>query len=117
MKKIGMKLIDIGVNLCDDMFKGIYNGKTAHIADAEQVIERALNKHVDKMMITGTCKEDIVEAIGLIQQLEDKFPNRLYCTVGVHPTRCNEFTSENDVQHRNDLLDLINQHRKYIVVS
>ena len=112
-----MKLIYIGVNLCDDMFKGIYNGKEAHASDMEQVIERALDKHVDKLMITGTCYQDILEAVELIEKLKDKFPNRLYTTVGVHPTRCNEFTPTNDEEHRNNLLEIVNKHREHVVVS
>ena len=112
-----MKLIDIGVNLCDDMFKGIYNGKQSHDSDVEQVIQRALDKHVDKLMITGTCYQDILEAVELIEKFKDKFPNRLYTTVGVHPTRCNEFNPSNDIDHRNALLDIVKKHREYIVVS
>ena len=112
-----MKLIDIGVNLCDDMYKGIYNGKTAHESDVGKVVERAIERHVDKMMITGTCMDDIVEAITLIRELQEKFPNRLYTTVGVHPTRCNEFVSvTSDEAHREKLLEIISENRDIVMV-
>ncbi len=34
------KIIDIGVNLCDPMFKGIYNEKQAHQNDFQNVLNR-----------------------------------------------------------------------------
>jgi len=113
-----MRLIDIGVNLCDDMFKGSYNGKEAHASDIQKVIERAIEQNVDKMMITGTCLEDIKEAVQLIRDLGEVFPSRLYTTVGVHPTRCMEFVeSGNDEAHREQLLKIIEENKDIVVVS
>jgi len=34
-------MIDIGVNLLDDMFFGVYNNKKYHECDLQQVLERA----------------------------------------------------------------------------
>jgi TatD DNase family protein len=53
----------------------------------EQVIERAKNVGVTKMLVTGGNLEESLEAINLCK----KYPNYLFSTVGCHPTRCNEF--------------------------
>lgn len=40
-KKQAVPLIDIGANLLDDMFQGVYRGKRAHPADFELMLQRA----------------------------------------------------------------------------
>lgn len=35
------RLIDIGANLTDGMFQGLYHGKRYHAADLSQVLQRA----------------------------------------------------------------------------
>ena len=46
--------IDIAVNLTDEMFQGMYNGKSYHECDISFVLERAMAMNVRKIIITGT---------------------------------------------------------------
>ena len=71
-----MKLIDIGVNLTAKSFR----------KDLPQVIERALNAGVTKMIVTGTNIEHSEAAI----RLTEDYPGILYTTVGVHPHHARE---------------------------
>lgn len=47
------KFIDIGINLTDGMFKGFYGGRRKHESDLQDVIARAFDNNIEKMIITG----------------------------------------------------------------
>ncbi|KAH8550303.1 hypothetical protein BGW37DRAFT_498826 [Umbelopsis sp. PMI_123] len=102
-----MRLIDIGVNLTDGMFRGKYRGKIAHADDFDSVIERARKAGVERMIITGGSLSESAEALALAET-----DPHLYTTVGCHPTRCNEF--DNDKQgpdhYYEQLRNLIKNH-------
>lgn len=80
------QFIDIGANLTDESFRGHYNGKQYHPDDFEAVLGRAWEAGVERVMVTAGRLQEVKEAL----QLVDKH-DRLYTTVGVHPTRCDEF--------------------------
>jgi TatD DNase family protein len=102
-----MKLIDIGVNLTDSMFRGIYRGSVAHASDLHLVSARAKTYCIERAIITSTHLKDIPDALELIEESlrrgeeeEDSSKSvSLFTTVGVHPTRCGEF--EMDMQMEN----------------
>lgn len=49
---------DIGANLTDGMFAGLYNGQQKHPNDLDTVLDRAWHSGMDKMIITvGTINE------------------------------------------------------------
>ncbi|KAH9674283.1 TatD related DNase [Citrus sinensis] len=65
------------------MFKGIYHGKQCHASDIATVLSRAWSSGVDRIIVTGGSLEESKEALAIAET-----DGRLFCTVGVHPTRC-----------------------------
>mmetsp|Transcript_1820 Transcript_1820/g.2331 ORF Transcript_1820/g.2331 Transcript_1820/m.2331 type:complete len:309 (+) Transcript_1820:38-964(+) len=86
-----MRFIDIGANLTDPMFRGVYMDKQTHQPDLSAVLNRAYNAGLTKIMITGGNLDDTKEALKMTTQ-----DARLYTTAGVHPTRCTEFLEKFD---------------------
>ncbi|KAF9913509.1 TatD DNase [Lobosporangium transversale] len=80
------RLIDIGINLTDPMFRGVYHGKQTHEDDLQHVLSRAKRAGVDRMIVTTGNLSDCHEAMDLVKSHDD-----LFMTVGCHPTRCSEF--------------------------
>ncbi|VDK35252.1 unnamed protein product [Taenia asiatica] len=76
------KFIDIGANLTDSMFSGIYNGSQKHAPDLDHVLSRAFNLGMERIIVTAGAK-----ALCCTDA-------RLYYTVGCHPTRCREFAAD-----------------------
>ena len=64
-------MIDIGVNLCNRSFDH----------DRPEVIERALQAGVEKIILTGTSIKSSRQHLYLAKQ----YPGRLYSTAGIHP--------------------------------
>lgn len=64
-------LVDIGINLTNNRFD----------KDRTEVISRAKQAQVNKLIVTGTCQKTSRQALSLCQQ----FPEILTCTAGVHP--------------------------------
>ncbi|CAI5993210.1 unnamed protein product, partial [Closterium sp. NIES-64] len=92
----------IAANLTDGMFQGCYHGKQAHPPDLQAVLSRAWEAGVEKIIITGGSLEESRAALALAET-----DDRLFCTVGVHPTRCSEFDASGDPQkHLQSLLKL-----------
>ena len=77
-------LIDIGVNLSNNRFKD----------DLSETIERAVNANVTQLVLTGTSITESEEVIKLCEKFEQKFPNMLYATVGIHPHHANEYNNQ-----------------------
>lgn len=97
-----VRMIDIAVNFTDGMFKGIYNGKQCHVSDIAAVLSRAWSAGVDRIIVTGGSFEESKEALAIAET-----DGRLFCTVGVHPTRCKEFEENGDPEkHFQALLSL-----------
>ncbi|XP_077545028.1 deoxyribonuclease TATDN1-like isoform X2 [Haemaphysalis longicornis] len=89
------KLIDVGTNLTDPMFRGMY-GSCSHPNDLDQVLERARANGVEKIVVTGGNLEDSREAL----QMATDHAGMLYSTVGVHPTRAGDFEGLNGPPER-----------------
>lgn len=85
-----MNYSDIGANMTDPMFRGLYRGKQAHAGrsktpeddvkgtqmlnyqdDLALVLQRARDGGVQKIFITGTNLEDSKEAIEAIESNDD----------------------------------------------
>jgi len=76
---------------------GIYFGKKRHEADFDLVLERSVEQGVTHLILTaGTLKES-QKAVAVVEDYRNKWDERskpppiyLGCTVGVHPTRCQQ---------------------------
>jgi len=79
--------VDIGINLTDTKYRGVYHGKRHHEADLPDVIKRALEAGCTKLMVTGSDLRESREAISLAEE----YPGIIYATVGVHPCSAQKF--------------------------
>ncbi|ETI47161.1 hypothetical protein, variant 6 [Phytophthora nicotianae] len=114
--KVALKMIDIGANLTDPVFTGLYRGKQKHEvtchgseglfislhaltcccflaiqSDLTAILARAKTFGVDKIIVTGGNLEESHKALQLAKEHEGNGLPQLFSTVGVHPTRCSEF--------------------------
>jgi len=85
------------------MFQGIYGGKQVHPSDISAVLERSFKVGLQSILITGGNLVESKEALKLANS-----DSRLFCTVGVHPTRCQEFLQDEE-KHLQDLFSLIEE--------
>lgn len=79
--------IDIGANLLDSMFMGVYNEKKYHAPDFDAVLRRATEAGVSHIIVTASDLLDAVSALRLCRRINasGKYPCKLHTTVGVHP--------------------------------
>ncbi|XP_076682545.1 deoxyribonuclease TATDN1 [Andrena cerasifolii] len=105
------KFIDIGANLTDPMYQGIYHGSQKHQPDLDKVLERSWNNNLSKLIITAGNIEESKKALEIARTDE-----RLFSTVGCHPTRCNEFEASGDPEaYLKSLSDLAEDNRDKII--
>lgn len=87
-----MRVFDIGANLVDDMFKGVYRSKGIHPQDLLGVLRRARQHGVTDVMITASHLRDTLDALEMVKQHSSTSSSvRLSTTVGVHPCTALEF--------------------------
>ncbi|ORC88480.1 tatD related deoxyribonuclease [Trypanosoma theileri] len=101
-------MIDIGINLTDGMYQGIYHGHKRHVADIEAVLSRAVTVGVRCLLITAGSLEESRQAIALCKKYNSN-DLQCFCTVGCHPTRCGEFVQDPE-RYYNDLRVLVAEH-------
>ena len=89
--------IDIGVNLTGSSFK----------KDLPQVIERALEAGVEKLVVTGTTLEHSEQALALSRE----YAGLCYATVGLHPHHASDYSSSLG----SELADLLQQDKAVAV--
>ena len=99
---------DIAANLCDDEFKGIYHDKKYHDVDIDEVLKRASDMGVKKMLFSAGCAEDTVRSYELSLKSND-----YYITSGIHPCRASEALQINtDVNfHYNAIKELLTKYK------
>jgi len=65
-------VIDIGANLTDPMYQGIYHGSQKHPPDLDKVLERSWNNNLSKIIITAGSVEESKKALE-IARTDGKF--------------------------------------------
>ena len=83
--------IDIGGNMLDDMYRGVYNGREYHAPDIDAVLQRAYAHHVSRIIVTAGTVQETTDALAFCAAhgTQPGVPE-LYSTAGVHPTRCGD---------------------------
>lgn len=110
MQRTMKKFIDIGANLTDSMYTGLYHGSKKHEDDLPDVLLRSWDSGLDKIIITGGSLEESRNALKFAER-----ESRLFSTVGCHPTRCDEFEKSGDPdKYLKDLSDLIYKNKKKV---
>lgn len=59
--------IDIGANLTDLMYNGIYNGSKKHEVDLQHVLKRSWDCGLSKIIVTGGSLDESARALELAQ--------------------------------------------------
>lgn len=109
------------------MFRGLYGGSQKHQDDLDIVLKRSWTQGLQKMIITVGTLNEADEALALAQKdgmlLETNskvcikffiFLERLYITMGCHPTRCGEFL-QNPEKYYEDLRSKISANPSKVV--
>ncbi|XP_040582276.1 LOW QUALITY PROTEIN: deoxyribonuclease TATDN1-like [Lepeophtheirus salmonis] len=106
------RFIDIGANLTDLMYEGFYNGSNKHSPDLNTVIERSFTLgNLSKMILTAGNLEDSKKSLELAKK-----DDRMFSTIGVHPTRCSELKESKDVRgYLNSFSNIVKQNTNKIV--
>lgn len=79
--------------------------------DFKDMLQRAKDVGVKKIMVTAGCLRDAKEAVELVKEHDG-----LYTTIGCHPTRCGEFEKSGDPdKYMADLLSIATQYKDKIV--
>ena len=84
-----LSYFDAAFNMTDEMFSGIYFGKSRHPPDMNCVLKRASESNVTHMLATPGSLAQLKETLNIAHA----HPN-IFVTAGVHPTRCNEFEAD-----------------------
>lgn len=90
------KLMDIGLNLIDKQFQGIYHGKKIHPCDIKTVINKMLENDVSRCMLTSSSIQDYHDNAKICQDYKEIISNIGY-TVGIHPCSSAEMMDGNDL--------------------
>ena len=84
-----LRYTDIAVNLTDPQFQGVYNNRTHHPSDFDDILTRCVEAGVHRLIITGTDVKCSATALRMARSINAsrRFPGlHVYSTVGVHPT-------------------------------
>lgn len=104
------KFIDIGANLTDPVFRGIYRGKEKHEDDFKDVVERAQQIGIYKTIVTSGCLKDCQDSLKIC-----KDNDYMYTTVGCHPTRCKEFEENGAEDYYKSLFEIASNNKNKVV--
>ncbi|RYP54221.1 hypothetical protein DL768_001000 [Monosporascus sp. mg162] len=91
------RYVDIGINLADPIFRGIYHGTQRHPDDLGAVISRAKEVGCQKLIVTGSDFKSSRDAL----EIAKEYPGTVYTTAGIHPCSSAIFGAEHTRQDAN----------------
>ncbi|KAG0066248.1 TatD DNase [Linnemannia elongata] len=80
------RMMDVGINLTDSMFRGVYRGTRHHADDLAQVLRRSRNAGVDRLIVTAGTLKMCRQALDLVRD-----DDSMFVTIGCHPRNAAEF--------------------------
>lgn len=92
------RYIDIGINLADPIFRGVYNGKQRHDDDLSGLVDRARQVGCTKLIVTGSSFKTSRDALALAKE----YPGTVYTTAGIHPCSSSIFDQAHPHSHEED---------------
>ncbi|KAG6360216.1 hypothetical protein INS49_011272 [Diaporthe citri] len=92
------RYIDIGINLADPIFRGVYNGKQRHDDDLSGLVDRARQVGCTKLIVTGSSFKTSRDALALAKD----YPGTVYSTAGIHPCSSSIFDQAHPYSHEED---------------
>ena len=103
------RFVDIGANILDDRYQGIYRGTERHDPDLDLVLERAEQVGVRHMVVTAGTLQESRQAVEFCKEWNEKKSTGIHfsCTVGVHPTRCRQEFLDNGMEDEEVLKQLV----------
>ena len=60
--------IQVGINLGDPIFRGVYHDKQVHDDDLEDILQRAVEAGCVKLMVTGSDLDESKKAVKIAQE-------------------------------------------------
>ncbi|KAL9058152.1 MAG: hypothetical protein Q9162_001876 [Coniocarpon cinnabarinum] len=98
-----LKYADVGINLSDPIFRGVYHGRQVHEDDFNDVIDRARTYGVRKLMVTGSDLNESRRAVDIAK----RHSHYCFATVGVHPCSSSIFSSRSPKQVLADIQTIL----------
>ncbi|KAL7566287.1 hypothetical protein ACA910_013616 [Epithemia clementina (nom. ined.)] len=100
--------VDIGANILDDRYQGIYRGTERHEPDLHLAIQRAADVGVRHIVVTAGTLEESRHAVQFCREWNHKSTGiHFSSTVGVHPTRCQQEFVDKDEDDEDILRQLV----------
>ena len=88
----------IGINLADPIFRGVYNGRQRHDDDLSGLVGRARQVGCTKLIVTGSSFRTSRDALAIAKD----YPGTVYTTAGIHPCSSSIFDSSHPHSHEED---------------
>ncbi|KAK2607371.1 hypothetical protein N8I77_006048 [Diaporthe amygdali] len=92
------RYIDIGINLADPIFRGVYHGKQRHDDDLSGLVDRARQVGCTKLIVTGSSFKTSREALAIAKE----YPGTVFTTAGIHPCSSSIFDPAHPHSHEED---------------
>ena len=74
-----LTLLQIGINLADPIFRGMYHGKQRHPDDLNAVLSRAKEIGCQKLIVTGSDLTNSKEALDIAKEYRKALPRSAIC--------------------------------------
>ncbi|KAJ0125068.1 family hydrolase [Diaporthe amygdali] len=88
----------IGINLADPIFRGVYHGKQRHDDDLSGLVDRARQVGCTKLIVTGSSFKTSREALAIAKE----YPGTVFTTAGIHPCSSSIFDPAHPHSHEED---------------